>query len=121
MTSSQVLNQGDAVIVGNNLDIIEVEPPSPPLESNSEGAGPGAAFKSLVHGGASAPTIAPLHQRPSHAYRCYLQRSLMPSNTGVLEFIQVKAANATQAARAALAVSGAMAVVEVERIEQVAA
>lgn len=58
---------------------------------------------------------------PLHSYRCYLQRSLMPSTTGVLEFIQVKAASATQAARAALAVSGAMAVVEVERIEQGAA
>lgn len=65
--------------------------------------------------------IAPAAPPNLHTYRAYLQRSLMPSATGVLEFIQLKAESATLAARAALAVSGAMAVVEVERIEQAAA
>lgn len=50
-------------------------------------------------------------------YRCYLHRGSQPANTGVREFIQLRARDATAAARLALAVSGADAVVEVERLE----
>lgn len=53
-------------------------------------------------------------------YRCYLQRSTEIAATGVLPFVQLKAKSAECAARLALAVSGAIAVVEVERIEEAA-
>lgn len=58
---------------------------------------------------------------PLHRYRCYLQRSTEPADTGVRPFLQLKARSAEAAARLALAVSGALAVVEVERIEECAA
>jgi len=52
-------------------------------------------------------------------YRCYLQLSTEPAETGVRPFIQLKAKTAELAARLALAVSGALAVVEVVRVEEV--
>ena len=57
--------------------------------------------------------------KASGSYRCHLRRNLLIAESGVLEFIQVKATDAESAARAALKVSGAIAVVEVERIEPV--
>lgn len=51
-------------------------------------------------------------------YRCYLQMSTELAETGVRPFLQLKAKTAELAARAALAVSGALAVVEVVRIEE---
>ena len=54
-------------------------------------------------------------------YRCYLQRSHQLAESGVREFLQLKARSTEAAARAALAVSGAIAVVEVERLEECAA
>lgn len=65
----------------------------------------------------AAPQAHPL-SRPDRRYRCYLQRSTEPADTGVRPFLQLKAASAEAAARAALAVSGAIAVVEVERLEE---
>lgn len=53
-------------------------------------------------------------------YRCYLQLGTEISASGVLPFLQLKAESAERAARLALAVSGAIAVVEVERIEEAA-
>ena len=50
-------------------------------------------------------------------YRCFLSRDMSPAETGVREFVQLRAKTAEQAARLALAVSGARAVVEVERLE----
>ena len=50
-------------------------------------------------------------------FRCYLHRGSAPADTGVREFIQLRARDATAAARLALAVSGADAVVEVVRLE----
>jgi hypothetical protein len=55
--------------------------------------------------------------RQHHSYRCYLQRSHQPAETGVREFVQLRAPDAQVAARAAIHVTGAMAVVEVERQE----
>lgn len=53
-------------------------------------------------------------------YRCYLQLGTEIAASGVLPFLQLKAESAERAARLALAVSGAIAVVEVERIEEAA-
>ena len=50
-------------------------------------------------------------------YRCFIARSLAPAETGELEFVQLRARTATDAARLALAVSGALSVVEVVRLE----
>lgn len=51
-------------------------------------------------------------------YRCYLQLSTEITESGVRPFVQLKAKTAELAARAALAVSGALAVVEVVRLEE---
>lgn len=56
--------------------------------------------------------------QPTSPYRCYLQRSNQISESGVREFLQLRAPTAESAARLALAVSGAQTVVEVERIEE---
>lgn len=56
--------------------------------------------------------------QPTSPYRCYLQRSNQVSESGVREFLQLRARSAEAAARLALAVSGADAVVEVERLEE---
>jgi hypothetical protein len=53
-------------------------------------------------------------------YRCYLFPGLGLSETGVLPYLQLRAATAELAARLALAVSGALAVVEVVRLEEIA-
>ena len=53
----------------------------------------------------------------SSRYRCFLQHSTQPADTGVLPFVQLRAKSAELAARLALAVSGALAVVEVQRLE----
>lgn len=50
-------------------------------------------------------------------YRCYLHRGDQIAETGVREFLQLRARDAGTAARLALAVSGAQAVVEVVRLE----
>lgn len=50
-------------------------------------------------------------------YRCFIARSLATAETGEHEFIQLRARSATAAARLALAVTGALAVVEVIRLE----
>lgn len=52
-------------------------------------------------------------------YRCYLQHSTAIAESGVLPFVQLRARTAEIAARLALAVSGAIAVVEVERLEEI--
>lgn len=52
-----------------------------------------------------------------HRYRCHLQRSTQIADTGVREFVQLRAQDAEQAARLAIAVTGAIAVTEVERLE----
>lgn len=54
-------------------------------------------------------------------YRCYLNRSHAIAETGEREFVQLRAPSASTAAHLALAVTGATAVVEVERIEEAAA
>ncbi len=51
-------------------------------------------------------------------YRCFLQMSTEPAETGVRPFIQLRAKTAEVAARLALSVSGAIAVVEVVRLEE---
>lgn len=51
-------------------------------------------------------------------YRCYLQFATELAATGVLPFVQLRARNAEIAARLALAVTGAVAIVEVERLEE---
>lgn len=56
--------------------------------------------------------------RSESRYRCYLNRSHAIAETGEREFIQLKATSASSAAHLALAVTGATAVVEVERIEE---
>lgn len=53
-------------------------------------------------------------------YRCYLNRSHAIAETGEREYVQLRAASASTAAHLALAVTGAIAVVEVERIEETA-
>ena len=53
-----------------------------------------------------------------HRYRCHITRSYGISETGVLETIQLRATNAEHAARAALWVTGALACVCVERLEE---
>jgi hypothetical protein len=53
-------------------------------------------------------------------YRCYLAHSLGIAESGVYPFVQLRAATAQIAARLALAVSGALAVVEVVRLEEIA-
>jgi hypothetical protein len=50
-------------------------------------------------------------------YRCFITRSYAMSETGVLEFIQLKASDAQEAARAAIWVTGALACIEVQRLE----
>lgn len=50
-------------------------------------------------------------------YRCFLARSLTVADGGVHEFVQLRARDAGTAARLALAVSGAQAVVEVVRLD----
>jgi hypothetical protein len=55
-----------------------------------------------------------------HRYRCYLTHTLGIAESGVHPFVQLRAATAELAARLALAVTGAIAVVEVERLEEVA-
>lgn len=50
-------------------------------------------------------------------YRCFLARSLAIADTGAHEFVQLHAADAEQAARLAIAVTGALAVVDVIRLE----
>lgn len=59
-------------------------------------------------------------QHLSPRYRCYLQRTTQLAETGVLDFLQLRAATAERAARLALAVSGALAVTEVVRLEDAA-
>ena len=63
------------------------------------------------------------HNTPAKAseaprYRCFLQYTTGVAESGVHPFIQLRARSAEIAARLALAVSGAMAVVEVERLEE---
>ncbi len=53
----------------------------------------------------------------SRPYRCYLNRTTAVAETGERECVQLRAPSATIAARLALAVTGAAAVVEVERLE----
>lgn len=50
-------------------------------------------------------------------YRCFITRSLEIAAAGVHEFVQLHAGDAEQAARLALAVTGALAVVDVIRLE----
>lgn len=51
-------------------------------------------------------------------YRCFLQYTGDLAETGVLPFVQLRAQTAELAARLALAATGALAVVEVQRIEE---
>lgn len=52
------------------------------------------------------------------SYRCFLTRSFEIADTGVREWIQLRARDAVDAACLALAVSGANSVVDVIRIEE---
>jgi hypothetical protein len=66
-----------------------------------------------------------MHVTPTRSYRCYhhpldRDRFPAPSETGVLPFVQLRAANAEQAQRAAYAVTGCP-IVDVERHDEVAA
>jgi hypothetical protein len=56
--------------------------------------------------------------RSENRYRCYLNRSHTVAETGEREFIQLRAPSAATAAHLALHVTGATAIVEVERIEE---
>lgn len=56
--------------------------------------------------------------RSESRYRCYLTRSHQVAETGERESIQLKAPSAAIAAHRALHVTGAIAVVEAERIEE---
>jgi len=56
---------------------------------------------------------------PMSRYRCYLAHSLGIAESGVHPFVQLRAATAEIAARLAIAVTGAIAVVEVVRLEEV--
>lgn len=51
------------------------------------------------------------------SYRCFLVRSTAIVESGQLEYVQLRAQTAYEAARLALAVTGALAVAEVQRIE----
>ena len=55
--------------------------------------------------------------RSESTYRCHLARSHAVAETGERPFVQLKAPSAATAAHLALAVTGAVAVIEVERIE----
>jgi hypothetical protein len=55
--------------------------------------------------------------RSESRYRCYLSRSHAIAETGEREYVQLKAPSATAAAHLAAAVTGAISVVEVERLE----
>lgn len=55
--------------------------------------------------------------RSESSYRCHLAQSNAIAETGERPWIQLKAPSAATAAHLALAVTGALAVVEVERIE----
>ena len=57
--------------------------------------------------------------RSESRYPCYLNRTHAIAETGEREFVQLRAPSAALAAHYALAVTGAAAVVEVERIEEV--
>lgn len=57
--------------------------------------------------------------RSESRYRCYLNRTHTIAETGEREFVQLRAPSASHAAHLALAVTGATAVVEVERIDEV--
>lgn len=50
-------------------------------------------------------------------YRCFLQHSTQINESGVQPFVQLRAKTAELAARLALAVSGAIAVTDVVRLE----
>lgn len=56
--------------------------------------------------------------RSESRYRCYLNRSHAIAETGEREFVQLRAPSAATAAHLALAVTGALAVTEVERVEE---
>ena len=58
------------------------------------------------------------HCCSENRYRCYLNRSYAIAETGEREFVQLRAPSASRAAHLALAVSGALSVTEVERIEE---
>jgi hypothetical protein len=55
--------------------------------------------------------------RSESRYRCHLIRTYAIAETGEREVVQLRAPSAALAARLALHVTGAAAVVEVERIE----
>ncbi|MFM1991314.1 MAG: hypothetical protein RJA99_4271 [Pseudomonadota bacterium] len=55
--------------------------------------------------------------RSDQTYRCHLARTHAVAETGERPFVQLRAPSAVIAAHLALAVTGAVAVVEVERIE----
>ena len=56
--------------------------------------------------------------RSESRYRCYLNRTHAIAETGEREFVQLRAPSAATPSHHALAVTGAAAVVEVERIEE---
>ena len=53
----------------------------------------------------------------ARSYRCFVAYSLQIAENGVRPFVQLRARSACQAARLALAVTGAQAVVDVIRLE----
>lgn len=55
---------------------------------------------------------------PINRHRCFLQFTTALSETCVHPFVQLRARSAELAARLALAVTGALAVVEVQRLEE---
>jgi hypothetical protein len=58
--------------------------------------------------------------RPPRRYRCYFTNSVTVSETGTYPFVQLRAESASMAERLAYAVTGAVAIVCVQRIEEVA-
>ena len=51
-------------------------------------------------------------------YRCFIARTLQIAESGLREFVQLRAPDAERAARLALAVTGALAGGEVVRLEE---
>jgi len=58
--------------------------------------------------------------RSGRRYRCYFTNDASVSDTGTYPFVQLRAESASMAERLAYAVTGALAIVCVQRIEEVA-
>jgi hypothetical protein len=57
--------------------------------------------------------------QPDRRYRCFFTNSLTVSETGAYPYVQLRAESAAMAERLAQAVTGAIAIVCVQRLEEV--